>query len=245
MIRRPPRSTLSSSSAASDVYKRQEQILANQRNYKRPRKGELRYKTAEAFIKDHRSKTKAVTRRRRNSKIPTDDYMRDAYNDQLMFVVRVRGMNALEPKAKRALKKLRLLDMNNGVFMKADKASAELLRSVDPYVSFGYPSASMVEELIFKRGFGCVDKRRVALNDNKLVEQALGEKTGMICVEDIVHQIAHVGDHFQEAAQFLWPFKLNSVKNKPTNEDPDKRRKTVKVFGNQKEKINEIIQAML
>src|SRR5674536_1416 len=34
MIRRPPRSTLSSSSAASDVYKRQELIKANGKSFK-------------------------------------------------------------------------------------------------------------------------------------------------------------------------------------------------------------------
>eukprot|EP00656_Telonema_subtile_P017758 TRINITY_DN19572_c0_g1_i2.p1 TRINITY_DN19572_c0_g1~~TRINITY_DN19572_c0_g1_i2.p1 ORF type:complete len:172 (+),score=52.32 TRINITY_DN19572_c0_g1_i2:299-814(+) len=171
--------------------------------------------------------------------------MRDAYDEQLIFVIRVRGMNSLEPRAKKVLARLRLLQMNQGIFMKADKDSAEILRKVDPYVSFGYPSAAMVEELIFKRGYGSVDKRRMALNDNKLIEQALGESTGMICIEDLVHQISTVGTHFDEAAKFLWPFKLNSIKTKQTDEGKKTKKGAKKIFGNQKEKINDVIKAML
>merc|ERR1712159_959125 len=121
--------------------KRAQDILEAQKNYKRPRKGELQYRSAESFVKQHRNQRKAVTRRKRNASIPVDDYLKDTYADQLLFVIRVRGMNALEPKAKRVLGTLRLLQMNQGVFMKADKKACQLLKQVDPYVSFGYPSA--------------------------------------------------------------------------------------------------------
>lgn len=40
-----------------------------------------------------------------------------------------------------------------------------------------------------------------------LVIQALG-KYGIICVEDLIHEILTVGPHFKEANNFLWPFKL-------------------------------------
>jgi len=225
--------------------KRAQDILEAQKNYKRPRKGELQYRSAESFVKQHRNQRKAVTRRKRNASIPVDDYLKDTYADQLVFVIRVRGMNALEPKAKRVLGTLRLLQMNQGVFMKADKKVCQLLKQVDPYVSFGYPSAKMIEELIYKRGYGNIDKRRVALNDNKLIEEALGESTGMICVEDIVHQITTVGEHFDAAAKFLWPFKLKPIKKKPIEEDDTKGKKKPKIFGNQKEKINDVIKAMM
>lgn len=42
-----------------------------------------------------------------------------------------------------------------------------------------------------------------------MIEQNLG-RTGIICVEDLVHEIYTVGKHFREANRFLWPFKLNS-----------------------------------
>lgn len=38
--------------------------------------------------------------------------------------------------------------------------------------------------------------------------QELG-KYGILCIEDIVHEIASVGPHFKEVANFLYPFKLN------------------------------------
>lgn len=39
--------------------------------------------------------------------------------------------------------------------------------------------------------------------------QALG-KFGIICVEDLIHEILTVGPHFKEANNFLWPFKLKA-----------------------------------
>lgn len=43
------------------------------------------------------------------------------------------------------------------------------------------------------------------------VQAALGDK-GIICVEDLVHEIFTVGPAFKEANNFLWPFKLSSAK---------------------------------
>ncbi len=53
-----------------------------------------------------------------------------------------------------------------------------------------------------------MEGERVALKDNVKVEEALG-KHGVICVEDIVHELATSGKHFVEVASALVPFKLN------------------------------------
>ena len=66
--------------------------------------------------------------------------------------------------------------------------------------------------MIHKRGYGTVDKRRVALNDNRVIEEAIGESTGMICVEDIVHEVFNVGPHFQEV-RCLLPVSTNAAIN--------------------------------
>jgi large subunit ribosomal protein L7e len=66
-----------------------------------------------------------------------------------------------------------------------------------------------VRELIYKRGYGKVAGNRVRLSDNDIIEKALG-KQGIICVEDLIHEIVTVGAHFKEASNFLWPFKLNN-----------------------------------
>ena len=71
--------------------------------------------------------------------------------------------------------------------------------------------------------------------------QALG-KYNIICIEDIVHEIASIGKHFKEAASFLWPFALNK---------PEAGLKGVKALykqggdtGNREDKINELISKM-
>ena len=45
--------------------------------------------------------------------------------------------------------------------------------------------------------------------DNQIIENSLG-KFGIVCVEDIVHEIYTVGPHFKQVTNFLWPFKLSS-----------------------------------
>ena len=35
-------------------------------------------------------------------------------------------------------------------------------------------------------------------------------KYGIICMEDLIHEIYTVGPNFKYAANFLWPFKLNT-----------------------------------
>ncbi|GJP48080.1 hypothetical protein CLOM_g7361, partial [Closterium sp. NIES-68] len=55
--------------------------------------------------------------------------------------------------------------------------------------------------------------RRVPLTDNALVEQALGS-TGIICIEDLIHEIATVGPHFLQVTGFLWPFRLTAPRGK-------------------------------
>ncbi|CAI7797580.1 unnamed protein product [Closterium sp. NIES-54] len=55
--------------------------------------------------------------------------------------------------------------------------------------------------------------RRVPLTDNAIVEQALGS-TGIICIEDLIHEIATVGPHFLQVTGFLWPFRLAAPRGK-------------------------------
>ena len=49
---------------------------------------------------------------------------------------------------------------------------------------------------------------KVTLTDNNIIEQELG-KYGIVCIEDMVHQIYNVGPHFKEVIRLMWPFELN------------------------------------
>ena len=42
------------------------------------------------------------------------------------------------------------------------------------------------------------------------LSQAL-RKCGIICTEDLIHEIMAVGPHFKQANNFLWPFKLKAT----------------------------------
>jgi large subunit ribosomal protein L7e len=78
-----------------------------------------------------------------------------------------------------------------------------MIRLIEPYVTFGYPSKESISKLIYKRGFGKVNGARIPIQTNELIEKELG-KFGIICIEDLIHEIAEVGPHFKEANNFLW-----------------------------------------
>ncbi|KAK7833515.1 60s ribosomal protein l7-3, partial [Quercus suber] len=60
----------------------------------------------------------------------------------------------------------------NGVFLKVNKATVNMLQRVEPYVTYGYPNLKSVRELIYKRGYGKLNQQRTALTDNAIVEQS-------------------------------------------------------------------------
>lgn len=161
---------------------------------------------------------------------------------KVAFVVRIRGINKLNPKVLRILRILRLRQIHNGVFVRINKASANLLRRVEPYITFGYPSRETIRKLILKRGFGKVNKQRIPLSDNVIVEEALG-KQGVQSVEDLVNEISTVGEHFKEANNFLWPFKLRAPRGGfAAKRHPFQRRGD---WGNREEYINQLVNKML
>lgn len=68
---------------------------------------------------------------------------------------------------------------------------------------------SQVRSLIYKRGYAKVNGQRIPITSNAVIEEKLGPK-GIICIEDLVHEIATVGPNFKACANFLWPFKLSN-----------------------------------
>ena len=67
-----------------------------------------------------------------------------------------------------------------------------MLRLVEPYIAREYPNLKRIRDLVYKRGFGKVDRRRTPLTDKNIIEDAFG-KFGIICVEDLIHEIFTVG----------------------------------------------------
>lgn len=167
------------------------------------------FKRAEKYVAEYRQQEADLIRLRRAGKASGGFFVEP--EAKLLLVVRIRGLNDMAPKTKKILQLLRLRRINSGVFLKVNKATLNMLQKVEPYVAYGYPNLKTVKELVYKRGFGKVGKDRIALTDNSIVEQALGAQ-GLICVEDLIHEIYTVGPNFKQANNFLWPFRLSSPK---------------------------------
>jgi len=165
------------------------------------------FKRAEKYVKEYRDNEKALVRSRRQAKNNGNYFVEDM--PKVLLVVRVRGIMRVAPKTKKILQLLRLRQINNATFMKVNFATMTMLSCVEPYVTYGAPTLKTINDLIYKRGFGKVNKQRIPLTENKVIATALGDKD-ILCMEDLIHEIHTCGPNFKEANNFLWPFKLSN-----------------------------------
>lgn len=213
---------------------------AKERKEAQKKKREVIFKRAEQYVKEYRDAEREHIRLAREAKKEGSFYV--PAEPKLVFVVRIKGINKIAPKPRKILQLLRLVQINNGVFVRITKATAEMLRIVEPWIAYGTPNLKSVRELIYKRGYGKIDKQRIPLTDNALIEENLG-KYGIISIEDLIHEIYTVGPNFKQASNFLWPFKLSS----PTG---GFRTRKFKHFieggdlGDREDKINKLIRQM-
>ncbi|EPS98537.1 hypothetical protein FOMPIDRAFT_1024565 [Fomitopsis schrenkii] len=198
------------------------------------------FKRAEAYVKQYLAQEKEEIRLKRAARASGDFYV--PAQAKVYFVIRIRGINEIAPKPRKILQLLRLLQINNGVFVKVTKATQQMLRLIEPYVAYGEPNLKSVRELIYKRGYGKVDKQRITLTNNGVIEESLG-KYDILSVEDLVHEIFTAGPNFKQASNFLWPFKLSN----PTGGWRTRKFKHYVQggdFGNREENINKLIRQM-
>ncbi|KAK0182295.1 hypothetical protein PV327_000447 [Microctonus hyperodae] len=198
------------------------------------------FKRAESYVKEYRSKERDEIRLKRQAKNRGNYYIPG--EARLAFVIRIRGVNQVAPKVRKILQLFRLKQINNGVFVKLNKATINMLRIIEPYITWGYPNLKSVRELIYKRGFAKIDRQRIPITSNSIIESKLG-RSGLICTEDLIHEIFTVGSKFKYASNFLWPFKLNT----PTGGWRKKTNHYVEGgdFGNREDKINELLRRMV
>lgn len=161
---------------------------------------------------------------------------------KVLFIIRLKGINKINPKVKSILRLLRLRQINNGVFMKVNTATWQMLRRVEPYVTYGFPTRKTISDLIYKRGYGKMNRARIPLTDNALIENSLG-KYKVNCIEDVVETIYNVGDNFKEVNNFLWPFKLDTPKGGWTNKKISYLQNGD--WGHRENAINELLRRML
>lgn len=132
-----------------------------------------------------------------------------------------------------------------GVFLRYDESTRKKLHLIEPWVTYGIPSRSMVNDLIRRRGYGKLEGKRVPLSDNTIIEKALGEETdgAVICVDDMVHEISSVGKEFKKVNNFLWTFLLSAPKSKFQKQKLN--YKDGGDYGDRGEEIDDLIRQML
>jgi len=173
----------------------------------RKSKRQVIFKRAEQYVNEYKRKEREEIRLRRVARAAGDFYV--PAEAKVYFVIRLRGINEIAPKPRKILQLLRLLQINNGIFLKVTRATTQMLQLVEPYVTYGEPNLKTVRELIYKRGYGKINKQRIPLSNNAIIEEHLG-KYGIISIEDIVHEIITVGPNFKQVNNFLWPFHLSN-----------------------------------
>ena len=92
-------------------------------------------KRAQQYENDYKNHLKAETNAQREAKLSGQIYV--PAQPKVAFVVRIRGINQLNPRVVRILRLLRLRQLHNGTFVRLNKASINLLRRVEPYITFG------------------------------------------------------------------------------------------------------------
>lgn len=150
---------------------------------------------------------------------------------RLLFIIRVpnhtKGLS-IPTKARQVLQVLRLTEINTGVFIKASELTMNLLNLVAPYIVFGKPSLSSIRQLFQKRariishdqddskqeeGEPQAKATPIRLDNNQTVENEFGESLGLVCIEDLIHEIVSLTENFNTVTKWLVPFQLNPPVN--------------------------------
>jgi len=201
-------------------------------------------------VRKKRTKTQASNKKTRKRLIPHEDLskMKNANNSigaKMVFCVRIRNHRGVPREVKNVLNQFRLRHEYHGVFLRYDSPTQKLLHMVEPWITYGIISKATASDLLHRRGHFKLEKKRVPISDNTLVENVLSKKTNgsIICVQDLVHELVSVGNDFHKANGCLWPFCLTMPKSKY-------QKKTLDLqdggdYGDRGQKMDEYLQQIL
>lgn len=195
-------------------------------------------------------KTKEITLAGNNSDSEDEEqtqviqYKANSVGSPYVFVIRIREDAGHPPRCVlNILLQLSLKEPNTGVFVRYNEITKRHLHLVEPWIVYGKPSDGLVGDLMERKSFGTVKGEKVPLSDNTIIENALGNEHGMICMEDLVHELTTVGEAFDAVAGFLRPFPLSATRSR--FEKNLLSVKQGKDYGDQGEEIDEYIKQML
>eukprot|EP00580_Thalassiosira_gravida_P002237 CAMPEP_0201599090 /NCGR_PEP_ID=MMETSP0492-20130828/688_1 /ASSEMBLY_ACC=CAM_ASM_000837 /TAXON_ID=420259 /ORGANISM="Thalassiosira gravida, Strain GMp14c1" /LENGTH=241 /DNA_ID=CAMNT_0048061615 /DNA_START=63 /DNA_END=788 /DNA_ORIENTATION=- len=198
--------------------------------------------SAEKYAAEYKAAEDAAIANRRQAKVQGGFYV--PAMPKLALIIRIRGTIGVSPKAKKIMQLFRLRQIHNATFVRLNESTIRMLRLIEPYVTYGFPTRQTVEKLIYKRGFGKLNKQRIPIADNSVIEEGVGS-VGIKCCADLIHEIATVGPNFKEANNFLWPFKLTSPRGGFSSKTKLIHFLEGGEAGNRGEEINKLVKRMI
>lgn len=99
--------------------------LAKSRVVRKQKRVEV-FKRAEKYVKEYQDRERDELRLTREARKAGNYYVPS--EPKLAFVMRIRGINQVSPKVRKVLQLFRLRQINNGVFIKLNKATINMLR---------------------------------------------------------------------------------------------------------------------
>ncbi|RNF19779.1 60S ribosomal protein L7, partial [Trypanosoma conorhini] len=100
----------------------------------------LAYARGLKYSREYRSAEKKLVHLRRLAKSRGNYYLEA--KPKVAVVTRIRGIAKVAPKQRKILQLLRLRQIFNTVFVRLNKPMENMLRAVEPYIAYGYPSCA-------------------------------------------------------------------------------------------------------
>lgn len=200
----------------------------------------LAYQRALKYSREYRGTEKRLIAARRDAKLHGNFYLEA--KPKIAVVTRIRGIAKVRPKQRKILQLLRLRQIFNTIFVKLNKPMENMLRCVEPYIAYGYPSLSTVRAMVYKRGHLKINGQRIKISNNQMIKDKFNNDD-VVCAEDVVNQIYTCGKHFRTVTHGMWPYKLAP----PAGGMRMKRRHFVEGgdFGNRETLINRFLKRMI
>jgi len=195
---------------------------------------------AEKFVANARASLRGDIKITRHSKARPVEVAPEGTS--VVVVIRVKTRRAVSPKIQILLTTLGLPAPNILSFVSTSKTNLAMMNLVAPYITWGIPDHKTVADLVTKRGYTVLPGgRKQPLTSNIMIEQALG-RHGIICLEDIVHELFTAGAQLDRVKRYLAPFRLNSPPGGWVNLENTFAKGGA--TGDRKEEINRLVRSM-
>ena len=213
---------------------------------KKKRDENHKYFSAQMLVKNYREKQKSFQNFKSKSN-NLSKFLRLNYDKTKehypIILIRICGTWARIPEEiKNILSKLNLKNLFNAIILFYNEDNYKLIKLIENYITWGFIKKNRIEELLRKRGSVLAGNNEKNYLDNNDIENSLG-KYGIICIEDIVHELSYEGKYAKEVLNYLGYFNLSKK-----DEGFDKVNIPFEKGGNQGfrgDKINSLLKKMI